>query len=236
MLIDASTKPSQSEQRKILLYGDTGVGKTHCLQTLPSHCFPALLLDTDLGSRTIREAFEPGQVFIAQMDKLKKKGVPAAFEQTTAVLRDAEKQDPPFKTYIIDSLTTFYMRLLEYVLYQAGKAIDTQPSQPDYGNALRVTTAFLSDFIDSGKHVICIAHEQVPEAETGKGSLALTGQLRSLVPRLFDEIIHCTTMGSGEKIKYIWYTKAHGMYLARTRMELPPKIEPNLAQLFEGEA
>tara|TARA_R110000824_G_scaffold8204_7_gene37129 strand:+ start:169 stop:906 length:738 start_codon:yes stop_codon:yes gene_type:complete len=219
---------------KNLLYGEPGMGKTFSLRSLPKHALPALLIDLDRGGASVLGGFEKGELqgFIPdRFAKVGSKEAPAAYEQVKDKLQSINKDDE-IKTIVVDSFTELYQNIMDYVMHKNNKPLDSAPTQPDYGMAMRFCIKFIEALSEMQRHIVVICHEANHTNEvTGitKVTPALTGQLAVKIPGYFDNVLHAKVKGRGEKREYIWETVPNGLYTARTRMQ---GIEPEIAQDF----
>jgi|TARA_R100001530_G_scaffold133057_1_gene106020 hypothetical protein len=237
--LDASENPAELPI-KVQLFGETGTGKTFSLRTLPDCAWPVALIDIDLGSRSIHGQFNEGLFRIYQPDRVDGalgSHKPVAYDEVKALLNRIN-QNNDVKTIVIDSMTMLYGSILDHVVYKGKtKNIESAPTLQEYGIALRLTVKLVEALISMGTNIILICHETALENEvTGivKGVPALTGQLGNIVPRYFDEIYHSRTEGSGSNLKYVWDTQPRGLFVARSRLQLPAVIPQDWSQLFKA--
>lgn len=227
MIRDTSTKDPEAADKPhtILIYGETGAGKTFSLRTLPKEWLPALVLDFDHNSRALEGQFSPGELYIADMEDFTTNNrgelKPAAYESAKAVLTDLLKGGLDFepKTIIVDSVTRLYMSIMDYGLSKTSRKEGDPPQLQDYGTAAALTVHFTRAALQTGCNLIYLAHEKAYANEvTGieKGVPALTGQLGDTIPRFFQEILHARATGSGNNRKYLWETQPAGKFVART--------------------
>ena len=236
--IDAS-ESAADQPVKVQIYGETGTGKTFSLKTLPAVALPAALFDIDLGSSALHENFEPGKMRIFRPQRtsgdMGGRTEPLAYKEIAEELNKLNKEGT-VKTIVIDSMTMLYSAILDHVVYKGKtKNIESAPTLQEYGIAMRLTLKMIEALISMNVNVILICHESAIENEISgiiKGVPALTGKLGSIVPRYFDEIYHSKTEGSGTSLKYVWDTAPKGLYIARSRKEMPATIPQDWGQLF----
>ena len=236
--VDLSIPLDRDAQRKILLWGRSGAGKTWSLRTLPEWCFPLALVDMDRGSMGIREhlngpsyAFQP-----AQFNPEEGTTAPTAYSEGRKWILDMQKAVNP-KTWVLDSMTTFHDEVIEFCRNKSGrKAYD--PTAPlDYGIALNLTKKLVRYLIATGSNVIVMAHvKSMPNEVTGVDEAvpALTGKLAEYMPRLFDEIYHAEAKTIQGNIDTWWYVKPHGAFAeCRTRtFHKETRLRQDFTQLF----
>ena len=224
--------------RRILLYGEFGTGKSYSLRTIPEPHRGVYILDLDKGTSGISGVGKAGDFRGFHPDKMGmvgRKEAPVAYEQCKDKLQALHKSgDNAIRTIVIDSFTELYASILDWVLYSNNKALDSPPSQPDYGIALRLAIKFVEALCEMRKNIIVICHESTHQNDvTGvvKITPAMTGQLAVRLPGYFDEVLHCGVKGRGDKAEYIWETRPTGLAVARTRN---PSLSPVIPQDFAG--
>lgn len=209
---------------KSLLYGEPGMGKTFSLRSLPKSALPALLIDLDRGATSVLGGFDKGELLGFIPDRFAKSGrkeAPAAYDQVKDKLQEIYNDDT-IKTVVIDSFTELYQNIMDHVMHKNNKALDSAPTQPDYGMAMRFCIKFVEALSELDRHIVVICHEANHTNDvTGitKVTPALTGQLASKIPGYFDNVLHAKVKGRGEKREYIWETVPNGLYIARTRTQ-----------------
>ncbi len=232
-LMDMFKEESEAGKRTFngLVYGGVGAGKSHMVQTLRK---PILVHSFDPGGSTLpglRAMQEEGSLLV---DTRFEKEDPK--KPTVAKLWDSEFQKMTRQkifdhlgTYVIDSASTWGKCLLNEVLRQANRA-GSRPQQNDYGpqmtmieNAIRVCLSAPCDFI-------LLGHDHTEKNDlTGKvkTTVALTGQLKTQIPLLFDEIYYM----ENRKL----HTTDRGYVQARTRIgsgKFEAKEVPDISALL----
>jgi hypothetical protein len=220
--VDLGTTLETSSQRKILLWGRSGSGKTWSLRTLPSHCFPLAMLDMDRGSMGIRThlagpsyAFQPPPFNPEESAK-----EPVAYTQGRNWILAMQKSIKP-KLWVLDSMTVFHDEVIEFCRFK-GDRKPYDPTAPlDYGIALNLTKRLVRYLIATGAHVLVMAHVKSMDNEissVAEAVPALTGKLAEYMPRMFDEIYHAEAKTVQGEMTTWWYVKPHGSFVeCRTR-------------------
>ena len=224
--------------KKTLIYGDVGSGKTYCLRTLPERALPAFIIDIDEGSEALEGDFAEGTfrgIIPDRLETSKGKEKPVAYAQIKDALQRIHKADAECqpKTIIVDSMTRLYGSIMDYTMASNNKPLDSAPTQPDYGIAMRLTIKFIEALIMMQKNLVIICHEDSKENETTgivKIVPSLTGKLAGIIPSYFDYVLHATVKGRGDKASYIWQTRPSGVYTARVRN---PNLDPEMPQEFD---
>lgn len=237
-IIDSSTAPDSTEPRRIVVYGETGMRKTTSLKTLPDPALPAILLDFDRKSFPIREHFKPGDMTIVQFDLVEQQNrreIPITYTQAKKFVAAIPKDYPNAQSLIVDSATLLHMAVSDYVRLKANKGEEDPFSQPDYGIALNLFLKFQMGCIATGLNLIYICHEKAYESEltgTTKGVPALTGQLGTVVPRFFQEILHATTRRNGTSLEYGWETVPAKQFIASSTVSKRGEFIPADFSIF----
>jgi hypothetical protein len=175
---------------KILVYGDSGSGKTYFAGTFPDPLF----LDLEDGMRSLlplkrnikRYPKSPAQQ-ITTLDEVK------AFYQ---IVKKIKPEDAPFKTIVIDSLNELQILVLENSIRttQTQRIYDDQPTQGDYGKLARDMQTLVRLFIKLPYNIIFIAGAKEREfAEDKLLPLFLGKKTGPDVRRIIEQIGYCYT-------------------------------------------
>jgi len=125
---------AQTAGKKLLLYGASGTGKSWCGATFPRPIF----IDLEGGMKSVRK-FKPLRIPKDPNRKIE------TYREMVIALRLVKKMllEPncPFDTVVIDSLNEMQDLVMEHVLTdysdEANRKYSDQPTQGDYGKALR---------------------------------------------------------------------------------------------------
>ncbi len=193
-------------------------GKTRLACKWPK---PLLLVGAEDGTESVRNV--EGVEFIRLRD----------IDQVSDLVRLCQSDPPPFKTVVLDTLTSFHGMVLAKV-----KGIEELPAQRSYGDATRdeyreasfVTKQHVRDLLRLAErkmaHVVVLAHEKL-----------IKGKDEGLDPRLVSPKI----MGAaGESVvnfvnaecDYVLHTETQGKYKV-TRMEVDGQVE-EIREPMEG--
>lgn len=196
---------------KALIYGRSGVGKTHLITTCPA---PLLL------------AAEPGVLTLRNFN------IPGIRIQTTNDLTDAlewirwSAEAAQFQTIYIDSIT----EVAEVVLSNA-KMLNTDPRKA-YGELIEKMTMTIKAYRDiPGKHVIMTSKQEATKDEVSKMTLygpSMPGQkLGPALPYLFDEVFRLGIMKdqNNQDVRFI-QTRPDLQYDAKDRSGVLDMYEP----------
>lgn len=250
-IIECGTdKPEEAGPIKFLIYGDTGTGKTYALRTLPDSMRPALILDCDRGSRKISKLKGLGTIVTFDIENAR--GKPVLYDQFKDFVQSAYagKADLPrpfdeYATVVVDSFTILVKAIQDRTLQwfidngQGGNSrnsADQPPTMAEYGMIAHLSQKIVQGLIQLNKNLILNCHEaaNIKDEVTGMSSAgpALQKALATNLPRYFDEILYAKAKGKGDDRKYIWCTQSTGMFIARTRHEIPAEVEQDFS-LYE---
>ncbi len=219
---DPSTK-LQELGLKILLLGDYGTGKSFFAKSMPE---PIFLLDFDggaigyAGTRTfVPECFtalrqQPAQLF------------PAVERELDLVLKHehpAEKEaGEPFKTIVLDSLTTLTRAAMDYAMLKKPVPPDTPPVWNVHYPLAKV---FIDRILDRLRRfdgfVVVIGHLEYQRNDlTGEilAVPALTGKLQTYIPAIFDEVWFTEVAQTKNGKQYLIHLAPSGFKRARSRI------------------
>jgi len=156
---------------KILLYGDTGVGKTWFALSFPS---PAVI-DTEGGTDFYADSFD-----FSVIDT-------RSFSEVMAAVDFLEKENHGFETVVIDPITTVYEALQNGRLeFKAKKnksddesKVDTENidfSPLDWGSIKRNYKSLMTRLVNLDMHVILIARQKDKTEKNKKGEMIKIGE------------------------------------------------------------
>lgn len=149
------------EPLKMILYGDSGCGKTHMAAGIPGH---NLWLTGEPGFRTA--------------ERLEAKGKRRAIRDSASALAAIEYLEEgnwsKYGMVIVDGLSTMNKR---FILHYAAEAFDANPAKrvhrnlpdkPDYFNAQNFISDWTARFVDLPIPVLFTAHAMRPEGDDGE--------------------------------------------------------------------
>ena len=211
-------KEAASNGVKVLVYSESGTGKTTLCATAPS---PIIL------------SAESGLLALADFQ------IPVIKINTFADLNEAYQwiaNDPrakQFQTVCLDSIT----EIGEIVL--ANAKINAKDPRQAYGDMIEKLTKIIKQFRDlSGKNVYMSAKMERAKDELLGGMLyspSMPGQkLGPALPYLFDEVFNLRIMQTQAGVKYrALVTEPDSQYVAKDRSgKLDPVEPPDLAKVF----
>ena len=228
---------------KILIIGDYGTGKSVFASTCPE---PIYLADSDRGAI----GYSGKQVYVPDflLDAKKREGqkLDLLYKDLDTLAKKGgslsiEGQDVKFKTVVLDSLTTLTKMAM-------AKAVELHPVAPNSPLLWNVHYPLAKVFLDKifdrlvriPALIIAIAHVDYKKDEaTGqiKALPAVTGNLKTYLPALFDEVWFASVSQGKKGTAYQLRLAPKGFQLARSRLrsviDLPESI-PNNWQVVEA--
>ncbi len=238
-----------NENIKLLVYGDSGTGKSCYATSFPTPIFVADF-DNKIGSAA---AFYAGNDRLEQIDFEtyfpKGPGVQAGaavFNEWSTKLYELEKLAKegkfPYKTVVLDSLTLYADRMLEKVMcdnpavkrYSPGVAV-----LQDYGILNPNFKQQLGRVLALPCNVVVCAHIKIDKDDL-TGQLVrgpnLSPKLAAYLPILFYEVYHSYAEKKGDETLYFAQTKSDYQYQCRSQIRgLPSPIPLTYESLRKGE-
>jgi hypothetical protein len=149
------------------------------------------------------------------------------------------KQPLPFKTLILDSLTTFADSILED--YRMVSQLGTKRANPDtnsmqdYGLLVNHFKMFLTGMLSLNCNVVFIAHSMLMKDETSgtiTNEIMFTGSSASKLGIYFEEVYFAKTNQNGQ---HVWQTKIDPRTnFCRTQRKLPNEIPADYAEIVKA--
>lgn len=223
---------------RLLVYGESGAGKTTLAGTFPLPFF----IDTDKGGRTLKEKHIP----FLELSR---------GDQTFAILWDLlqklEKKAAPFdlltiETLVFDSLTS----LADFLLVEAMKhppagvsPKDPNKSKPEWDHYSLVQArmkALMKYSQDLGLNVVATAGVKLERDEilgTFVGKPNIVGGYRDVVAHDFDECYYldCEEKGSGKPPEYVAHTHRYRYFEAKSRDGIQDRVvNPRYETLWQA--
>lgn len=193
-----------SEFWNILLYGDSGAGKTVLAGSLPG--------------RVLFLAGEPGYISAARLGGLapgaKCRLIPDTATAAAAILSLEGGRCRDYDWIVVDGVTTMQTKFL---LGYAAEAFDANPAKrahrnlpdkPDYFNAQNFMKSWVARFIDLPCNVLFTGHAMRPEDENG------------------ETLVYPGIQGKGYEVSNYIAGLMHGVWYIATRVHTPKGGEP----------
>jgi len=223
------------ENIKILLFGESGVGKTCFASKFPG---PTHYYDFDLKVGSVKSFTQDiGHITYDQYPASKTNPGEAGqrFNDDMGKLKQlATSGDFPYKTIVIDSLTTLSDRIMSYLMKSNPgiKRVITQgaqaPALQDYGVFRIFMKQFIAEILSFPCNVVMIAHIDIVKDENTGQLLRvpmLTGKLAKELPIYFEEVYYAYVEGEGTTRKHMLQTQSDRKFNCRTQRGLPAKLE-----------
>ena len=217
---------------RIMVYGETGVGKTRLAGTFPHPFF----FNFNRGLITLRQmGVKPLELRLGRTDYI--------YKIVKDALRKLKEKEGPFdklevETIVFDDLTDLADFLIaDMMLHPApGKQkrdpTMVKPEWDDYAVLRNQLKEICITARELDYNMVGIAGLKTEIGEVGSsqyGKPLILGSFRDHVGYGFDEYYHMTVEGEGEKMKYVTYTAPHRSigvsFEAKSRTGLPSKIE-----------
>lgn len=227
---------------KILLYGDAGTGKTIFAAGFPT---PILYFDFD-GKVNSAARFFRGQPRLDEIEvvnlqaELRDSPMDEFTRRTEELIKWQKEKNYPFRTLVIDSITTFSQACLNYTIkanhgikrmpvkMSNGKMTE-QPSQQDYGILHREFQRLIPGLLTLDMNVVMLGHISVDKDETTGQVLRnvmMDGKFAQKLPIYFDEVYRSYVEEKGGIRTYLAQTQPDALFkFNRSQIPgLPPVI------------
>lgn len=227
--------PAVAGRRKVLVYGESGAGKTHLLGTFPD----PFVIDSDGGGLTLAALHIPF-VPIKRGEK--------CFERVMDILRCLQRREPPFdnpnlpvQTIGFDSLTAMAdCFLVEAMLYPGPEKAPRDPTKQkpewdDYSAVQARMKTAIKFAEDLGLHVVATAGVKLERDEvlgTFIGKPNIVGSYRDVVAHDFDEEYYLEAVTAQGKTTYKLYTSKVKYYEAKSRAKVKSCDDPTYLTLY----
>ena len=175
-----STKMNRNKGVTMVLYSDSGKGKTVALGSLPEK--ELLIIDADGGMESISNK-EHDTVSLLRTGDLEQDGAGRLAEIVMYLRSDTNK----YKYVAIDSITEVEKYILSSLRYERGKDYLTIKEYGDTSMVLREYIRVFRDLTERGMHVIFTALEMpltIQESSDGVITKAFPKLTKSLAPEL----------------------------------------------------
>lgn len=201
---------------KILLYGDSGSGKTYMAGTFPDPIF----LDLENGMRSVAEFKKP----ILRYPKNPEEQITdfAGVKKFYSIVSKIKPDQAPFKTIVIDSLNELQVLILRYITgnIQGNRQHEDQPTYSDYGKLARDMQSIVRQFFQLPYHVIFTGIAIDKEYEEEKIKPQFVGKKSGPdLRRIIEQIGYCHTArkSKSEPVEHLVAFQDTPQYLAKDR-------------------
>lgn len=242
--IGATSPDNLFKYIKGLIYGEPGAGKTYLFGTCeddPEHFLPALLIDIDGGTATIRHR-----------TKIDVKTV-RSIEELQNIYKEIAAQPDHYKTIGIDNLSELQKIDMNAVMKEAKETANNPdkvdiyvPGQREWGKSGERMRIIVRRYRDLPAHVFMFAHQEEREDPTTKLSRiwpSLPGKLRHELSGFFDIVGMLSTYevalpdNAGTKIeRQIQFAKTRRV-AAKDRFDVLPQLmqdSPTIPLIWEA--
>jgi hypothetical protein len=221
-----------SNDVKLLLYGPSSTGKTITACSFPG---PIKYFDFDHKISSAVQFYKQDQERLKQIDVVQfapmnqKERMKAFMGELFKIQAIQHAKKPlPFKTLVLDSLTTFTTYLLDDYIHVSQTGMKRPEGgvncMQDYQLLQKHMTQILTGLLSLDCNVIFIAHSQLEKDET-TGSITnavlMPGQLSAKLPIFFEEVYFAKVDAQG---KYMLQTHSDSRTTCRTQRKLPKEI------------
>lgn len=226
---------------KGLIYGDSGAGKTCFAASAP---LPIRYWDFDhkISSAAKHYSAEPErlqQIDVTQFAALPVKNRIPEFDrqmqEIAALVRD--KKPLPFKTLVLDSLTTFTASLLNDYLTRSQlgikRAIADIPAMQDYQLLDKHLSLTIPSLLSLDCHVIMTGHMKIEKDETTGQILRIPlmpGQFANKLMIYFEEAYVAKVDAKGQ---FVLQTQTDGTYKCRSQRKLAKEVPTKWSEVFK---
>jgi len=204
--------------KRVLLYSETGGGKTKLASTFPSPFF----IDTDKGGKTLKDLHMPN---------IKLKVGNKTFDEIMDVLGKIKRKEEPFdfeiKTIVLDSITTLADFLLTDILKYPkvpGKMsrdpTKVKPEWDDYTILTAELKAIVKYLQDMELNVVATCGVKLEKDEirgTFVGLPNIVGSFRNAVGYEFDELYFMEVKAKSTGVEYITHFQKVSYFSAKSR-------------------
>jgi hypothetical protein len=227
----------RSQFLNILVYGETGTGKTRfagSADELPE-LRPVLVVDMEAGTETLRHCYP-------KVDQVRV----SSWKEMQLVYDELHKGKHDYQTVVLDSLTEiqkFNMYDIMHTLIREHPERDPDvPSMREWGKSLEQTRRFVRAFRDLPMNSIFTALEkQDKNPQTGKVTIlpSLPGKAASEIAAFLDLVLYyyVKRVGQGEDQveKRLMLTKKTDGIVAKDRTDKLPMIvtDPTLKTIYD---
>jgi hypothetical protein len=226
------TSPSAlSENINVLIYGESGAGKTVLAgsSSVTSDMSPVLLIDVEGGTMSLTDFYPDVQVIrVTQWRDLQK------------VYDAIRKGEGGYKTVIIDSLTEVQKFSMQQIMKDVIKDDPTRdpdvPGIREWGKNIEQTRRFVRGFRDLPINVIFTSLADASKDDNGRRTLRpmMSGKLQNELPGLVDLVFYLYIKPQGDERKRLLLTTSTDKVMAKDRSnKLPAVLEsPDMNTIY----
>jgi len=217
---------------KILIFGQSGAGKTYAASTLPKELKP-VLVSAESGVLSLRK-FKIPMIDIAKDDDGKPIEMKDRVKRLHEVFTFLKSGKHDFDTVYLDSITEINQCLMAYL---KAKYPDRKDSLLMYGENAELMMKIVKEFRDLKYNVIVTALASVEKDEIGRRFLVpdVVGKISQALPQLFDEVfyLHAKADEKGEIVRKFQTVTSENIIAKDRSGALQPFEDANLAEVIK---
>jgi hypothetical protein len=225
---------------KGLVYGDSGSGKTIFAASFPG---PIEYWDFDHKISSAahyykKDAAKLEGIDVHQFANLPREKRIPAWEVRNNLIADCVRNNKPlpFKTLVVDSLTTFTAMIMDDYIVRSQRGIKRAhpeiPAMQDYQMLDKHLSLIVPSLLSLDCNVVMLGHLKTDKDESTGAIIRqplMAGAFAGKLPIYFEEVYVSKVSTEG---KYVLQTQSDSMYKCRTQRNLPKEI----ATAFESVA
>jgi len=213
---------------KLLVYGESGVGKTHLVGTAAEvpELGNVLIADIEGGLATLANAAYKEEIDVVSIQN---------WDDMINTCRYLVTNPDVYGTLVIDSLSELWNLCMQQV---AGDHFDL-PKLQDWGKVKNTFIRFIRKLVQLPMNIVCTClekTEQDPVRGFTKATLEMQGASQRLTPVHFDTVVRLRVAwpdGRDKDPQRVLVTAPNGMDLIKDRWGLPRLIvEPTMAKIY----
>lgn len=230
------TTKSHSENNgiKMLLYGQTGTGKTRTAGQLFEAGYKPLFISAESGTKSIAQ-YDIPMVDVSVSDKGETLKMEKRFDRLGEIYQWVKDGKHDFRTIFVDSFTEINKTLIE--------ALKAQPEYADPKNTLKLygenmvrMVKLARAFRDLPYNVVLVCLASTDKDEVGKRFIQpdLVGKVSEHLPPLMDEVLYLHTVEKDGKTLTQIQTKSGNSVVAKDRSgQLLPIENYEMGEIFK---
>jgi hypothetical protein len=200
---ELTTPSTQIKRMAMVIWGPSGSGKTTLAATAPR---PILWLNFDPDGTS--SLMDQENIYIADYSMDNPNKVVTFKHENAGGVKQTLEDNPEIQTVVFDSITSFNEMALKHGITEVRGASMEMPTLQGYGRRNSYTMQGIMSIIRAtgavNKHVIFIAHEDMPKQDEMTGALMVSilvgGKMQSEIPIKLSEVWHLEDTGKERKV------------------------------------
>jgi len=196
--VSITTPKTQVKRMAMVIWGPSGAGKTTLAATAPR---PILWINFDPDGTS--SLMDQEDILIADFSMENPNKVVTFKHENSGGIKQVLEDHPEIKTVVFDSVTSFNEMALKHGITEVRGATMEAPTLQGYGRRNSYTMQAIMSVIRTtgavNKHVIFIAHEDVPKQDELTGAMMVSilvgGKMQSEIPIKLSEVWHLQDTG-----------------------------------------